>query len=125
LLTLPLLGIETADFARVHGTIDTIRRELRAGGPLLYRYPPGTDGLPGTEGTFLPCSFWLVLALAASGRAEEAMPLFDELIQLAGPLGLFAEQIHPDSHRHLGNYPQARTQVALIQAALALRGAVR
>ena len=106
---------------RPGGTIDTIRRELSAGGPLLYRYPPGTDGLPGTEGAFLPCSFWLVQALAASGRAEEAMPLFDEIVQLAGPLGLFAEQIHPDSHHQLGNYPQALTHAALIQAALALR----
>jgi hypothetical protein len=68
LLVLPLLGIEDAESARVRGTIDAIRKELSAGGPLLYRYPPGRDGLPGTEGAFLPCSFWLVQALASTGR---------------------------------------------------------
>ena len=68
LLVLPLLGIEDVDSPRVRGTIDAIRDELSAGGPLLYRYPPGRDGLPGTEGAFLPCSFWLVQALARTGR---------------------------------------------------------
>jgi GH15 family glucan-1,4-alpha-glucosidase len=122
-LVLPLLGIEPLDSPRVGGTIDAIRRELGASGPLLYRYPPGHDGLAGTEGAFLPCSFWLVQALAKTGRRTEASELLAELMELASPLGLYAEQMDPTSRRHLGNYPQALTHAALVQAALALRDA--
>jgi GH15 family glucan-1,4-alpha-glucosidase len=91
--------------------------------PLLYRYPPGQDGLPGTEGAFLPCSFWLVQALATTGCVDEAAQLFDDLLELANPLGLLPEEIDPTSHGYLGNYPQALTHAALIQAALAIRDA--
>jgi GH15 family glucan-1,4-alpha-glucosidase len=122
-LVLPLLGIEPPDSPRVRGTIDAVARELGASGPLLYRYPPGRDGLPGGEGAFLPCSFWLVQALAASGRAAEAAERFAALLALASPLGLYAEEMDPTSRRHLGNYPQALTHAALVQAALALRDA--
>ncbi len=122
-LVLPLLGIEPPDSPRVHGTIDAIRRELGAGGPLLYRYPPGRDGLAGTEGAFLPCSFWLAQALARTGRRTEAADLLAELVALASPLGLYAEEMDPSSRRHLGNYPQALTHSALVQAALAIRDA--
>jgi GH15 family glucan-1,4-alpha-glucosidase len=122
-LVLPLLGIEPPDSPRVHGTIDAIRRELRASGPLLYRYPPGQDGLPGTEGAFLPCSFWLAQALAKTGRRTEASELLAELVALASPLGLYAEEMDPISRHHLGNYPQALTHAALVQAALALKDA--
>jgi GH15 family glucan-1,4-alpha-glucosidase len=124
-LVLPLLGIEAPDSPRVHSTIDAITRELGASGPLLYRYPPGHDGLPGTEGAFLPCSFWLVQALAKSGRQSEAAERFAQLLALASPLGLYAEEIDPTSRQHLGNYPQALTHAALVQAALALRDAER
>jgi GH15 family glucan-1,4-alpha-glucosidase len=117
------LGVEPLDSPRVRGTIDAIHRELCASGPLLYRYPPGKDGLPGTEGAFLPCSFWLVQALAKTGRREEATELLDELVALASPLGLYAEEVDPGSRRHLGNYPQALTHAALVQAALAIRNA--
>ncbi len=123
LLVLPLLGIEPADSPRVRGTIDAVRRELAAGGPLLYRYPPGRDGLPGTEAAFVPCSFWLVQALAKSGRPGEAAALFDALVDLGSPLGLYAEEIDPVNHRLLGNFPQALSHAALVQAALALRDA--
>ena len=122
-LVLPLLGLEPRDSPRVRATIDAMRRELSAGGPLLYRYPPGRDGLPGTEGAFLPCSFWLVQALASTGRVDEAAQLFAELLELANPLGLYAEEIDPSNHGYLGNYPQALTHAALIQAALAIRDA--
>src|SRR5439155_26371652 len=121
LLILPLLGIEPAESPRVRGTIDAIRRELGAGGPLLYRYPPGQDGLAGTEGAFLACSLWLAQALAISGRVAEAMELFEALVELSSPLGLYAEEMDPATGRHLGNYPQALTHAALVQAALALR----
>jgi len=121
LLILPLLGIEDVDSPRVRGTIDAIREELSAGGPLLYRYPPGRDGLPGTEGAFLPCSFWLVQALARTGRRSEAVELFQALLGHASPLGLYAEEMDPSSGAHLGNFPQTLTHAALVQAALAIR----
>jgi GH15 family glucan-1,4-alpha-glucosidase len=123
LLILPLLGIEAPGSERVHGTIDAIHKELAAGGPLLYRYPPGADGLPGTEGAFLPCSFWLVQALAVTGRRREAVALFEELLQLATPLDLYSEEMDPSTGAYLGNFPQALTHAALVQAALALRDA--
>ena len=116
----PLLELEPASSARVVGTVDAIRRQLSAGGPLLYRYPPGTDGLAGGEGAFLPCSFWLVQALARTGRPDEAEALLDELLPLGGPLGLFGEEMDPATGEHLGNYPQALTHAALVQAVLAL-----
>lgn len=121
LLVLPLLGLDDPHSPRLTGTIDSIRAELGAGGPLLYRYPPGEDGLAGTEGAFLPCSFWMVQALALVGRVRDAHGLFDELATLASPLGLYAEQMDPATNAHLGNIPQALTHSALVQAALALR----
>ncbi|HSK25620.1 MAG TPA: glycoside hydrolase family 15 protein [Jiangellales bacterium] len=121
LLVLPLLGIEDVDSPRVRGTIDAIRDELSAGGPFLYRYPPGRDGLPGAEGAFLPCSFWLVQALAGTGRHPEAVELFQALLSHASPLGLYAEEMDPATGTHLGNFPQTLTHAALIQAALSLR----
>jgi GH15 family glucan-1,4-alpha-glucosidase len=121
MLLLPLLDFEPADSPHVRGTVDAIAQQLGAGGPLVYRYPPRQDGLPGTEGAFLPCSFWLVQALARTGRTAEGHELFDELSALASPLGLYAEEMDPASNRHLGNYPQALTHAALLQAALSLR----
>ena len=123
LLILPLLGIEEPAAPRVRGTISAIEHGLDAGGPLLYRYSPGSDGLPGGEGAFLPCAFWLVQALAASGRVDDAVERFEALVRLASPLGLYAEEIDPATHEHLGNFPQALTHAALVQAALALRDA--
>jgi GH15 family glucan-1,4-alpha-glucosidase len=123
LLILPLLGIEDVDSSRVRGTIDAIREELSAGGPFLYRYPPGRDGLPGIEGAFLPCSFWLVQALARTGRRLEAVELFQALLGHASPLGLYAEEMDPSTGTHVGNFPQTLTHAALIQAALAIREA--
>ncbi|MGV9804891.1 glycoside hydrolase family 15 protein [Micromonospora chersina] len=123
LLVLPLLDLDSADSPRVRGTIDAVRDRLSAGGPLLYRYPPGRDGLPGGEGAFLPCSFWLVQALARTGRRREAVELFQTLLEHASPLGLYAEEMNPATGAHLGNYPQTLTHAALVQAALAIRDA--
>jgi GH15 family glucan-1,4-alpha-glucosidase len=123
LLVLPLLGLEPSGSPRVVATIDAVRRELSAGGPLLYRYPPGDDGLAGSEGAFLPCSFWLAQALAASGAVDEAVGLVEQLRDLAGPLGLYAEEADPASGDMLGNYPQALTHAALVQSVLAIRDA--
>ncbi len=100
-----------------------MRRELSAGGPLLYRYTAGEDGLAGGEGAFLPCSFWLAQALAASGAVDEAVEVFEQLLAIPGPLGLFAEEADPTSGEQLGNYPQAFTHATLVQAALAIRDA--
>ena len=121
LLVLPLIGLEDPHSARVRGTVQSIRERLSAGGPLVYRYPPGRDGLPGTEGAFLPCSFWLVQALSCVGRRDEAIAVFEDLLDRASPLGLYAEEMDPTTGAHLGNYPQALTHAALVQAALALR----
>ncbi|MEE6308015.1 glycoside hydrolase family 15 protein [Plantactinospora veratri] len=123
LLVLPLLGIEDPDSPRVERTIAAIRSDLGAGGALLYRYPPGRDGLPGSEAAFLPCSFWLVQALAGTGRRAEAVELFRALLDRASPLGLYAEEMDPVTGAHLGNYPQTLTHAALVQAVLAIRSA--
>jgi GH15 family glucan-1,4-alpha-glucosidase len=103
----------------VRNTIDAVARHFTAGGPLFYRYPPGRDHLPGTEGAFPPCSFWLVQALAATVSTAEASRLFDELSALASPLGLYAH-IDAATNRRLGNYPQALTHAPFLQAALSL-----
>jgi GH15 family glucan-1,4-alpha-glucosidase len=125
LLVLPLIGLDEPGSPRVRGTVDAIRDQLSAGAPFLYRYPPGQDGLPGTEGAFLPCSFWLVQALARTGRQREAVELFEELLDCASPLGLYSEEMDPVTRGLLGNYPQALTHAAVIQAVLALRYPLR
>jgi hypothetical protein len=117
----PGCGTQTA---RVHGYYERTAADVPAGGRRVLvrvRYPPGTDGLPGGEGAFLPCSFWLIQALATTGQAQEAAELFEQLLVLASPVGLYGEEMDPATHAHLGNYPQALTHAALVQAALALR----
>ncbi|MFP3459746.1 glycoside hydrolase family 15 protein [Arthrobacter globiformis] len=123
LLILPVTGFEDPNSGRLRGTVDAVWAELSAGYPFLYRYPPGQDGLPGDEGAFLPCSFWLVQALALTGRAAEAAQMFEALLGITGPLGLFSEEADAATGTLLGNYPQAMTHAALVQAALALRDA--
>ncbi|MFI6263043.1 glycoside hydrolase family 15 protein [Micromonospora sp. NPDC051006] len=123
LLVLPLLDLESVESPRVRGTIDAVRDRLSAGPSLLYRYPPGRDGLPGAEGAFLPCSFWLVQALARTGRRVEAVEMFQSMLNYASPLGLYAEELDPATGAQVGNYPQTLTHAALVQAALAIRDA--
>lgn len=125
MLLLPIVALEPPGSALVARTIDAIAHDLDAGGPLLFRYPPGRDGLAGTEGAFLPCAFWLVQALAATGRVAEAIDRFTALLGLATPLGLYAEELDPTTGAHLGNFPQALTHAALVQSALAIRDAIR
>ncbi len=119
ILLLPLKGFLPARDHRIRGTVDAIRRELEVGDGLLLRYRT-VDGLRGEEGAFLMCSFWLVEVLARMGDLDEAIRLFERLLSLAGPLGLFAEEIDPVTHDHLGNYPQGFTHMGLIGAATAI-----
>ena len=104
--------------ARIASTIEAIRTGLGRG-PLVYRYT-GEDGLTGGEGVFLCCSFWLVEALALAGRQAEAAETMDALIGLANDVGLYAEEIDPDSHAFLGNFPQGLVHLALVSAARAM-----
>ena len=122
-LLLPIVGFLPADDPRVQGTIDAIVDRLATEDGLVYRYD-GEDGLAGEEGAFMLCSFWLVDALALSGRIEEARRVFESVTEYATPLGLFAEEIDPETGEHRGNFPQAFSHVGLINSALSLGRAV-
>jgi len=107
----------TPDHPWVIGTVETIVREL-AHGDLLYRYRR-PDGLTSPEGAFVICSFWLVEALARIGRLDEAHRRFEQLLARANDVGLYAEEIDPETGEHLGNFPQAFSHIGLVSAALA------
>jgi GH15 family glucan-1,4-alpha-glucosidase len=120
-LMFPLMRFLSPTDPRMLSTLDAIRREL-VSDSLVYRYAIGKaahDGLPGGEGTFSICSFWLVEAITRAGRLEEAQFLFEKMLTYANHLGLYAEQISP-SGEALGNFPQAFTHLALISAAFEL-----
>jgi GH15 family glucan-1,4-alpha-glucosidase len=118
LLLAVLAKYDRADSPRLLGTVDAVRSELRRG-PLLHRYT-GDDGLPGEDGGFVACSFWLVEALARQGRVDEAAALMDEMVSLTNDVGLFAEEINSETGEFLGNFPQGLSHLALINAAVAL-----
>ncbi len=113
-----LFGYAPPADERLRSTVDAIGERL-AHGPFVARYT-GDDGLAGTEGAFLACSFWLVEALARTGRRARATALFEELLTHANDVGLYAEEVDPDSGAFLGNFPQGLTHLALISAATAL-----
>ncbi len=117
LLLIPLLRFLRPDDARVRDTVNAIATELTEHG-LVCRYKVGEtdDGLRGEEGTFLICSFWLVSALSEIGEPQRARELCERLLEAAGWLDLYAEELEAESGRHLGNFPQAFTHLALINA---------
>ena len=123
-LNIPLVGFLPGADDRVTGTIDAVWRELgRDGFVSRYSTAESDDGLPGDEGQFLACSFWLVSALALNGRAEEARGLFERLLGLANDLGLLAEEYDVGRGRQVGNFPQAFSHLTLILAARAITAA--
>ena len=119
-----VLRISRMNFLDLHGErlgslVDAIRDELDAGGGLLYRY----SGQQRAEGAFVACSFWLVEALARAGRVEEARKTMREVLARRNDVGLFAEEIDPETGAFLGNFPQGLSHLALINAAAAIRRA--
>jgi alpha,alpha-trehalase len=103
---------------RMHATVEAIANDLTENGFVLrYRTDETDDGLSGKEGTFLICSFWLVSALAIVGELQRARDLMEKLLRIASPLGLYAEEFDADTGRHLGNFPQAFSHLALMDAA--------
>ncbi|MEU7914225.1 glycoside hydrolase family 15 protein [Microbispora bryophytorum] len=125
LLQIPIVGFLPPDDPRVIGTVEAIERELMTDGFVL-RYPLAednpVDGLPGGEGAFLACSFWLAEARAMIGRHDDAVELFERLIALTNDVGLLAEEYDPQTGRQLGNFPQAFSHIHLIRTARALAG---
>jgi GH15 family glucan-1,4-alpha-glucosidase len=117
-LAIPRIGFLPATDPRVLSTIDRIQQVLGESG-LVHRYC-GADGIPGTEGTFTLCTFWLVDALALAGRLEEAHAAFERLAGYANDVGLLSEEVDPRSGELLGNFPQGFTHLALISAAVNL-----
>jgi GH15 family glucan-1,4-alpha-glucosidase len=113
-----IFGFLPRDDKRLRNTVFAIADELTENGFVLrYRTDETDDGLSGKEGTFLICSFWLVSALAIIGEMQQARDLMERLLRVASPLGLYAEEFDVDSGRHLGNFPQAFSHLALIEAA--------
>ena len=126
LLQLALVGFLPNADARMRGTMAFVRSELTSNGLLLrYRSDRPTDGLPAGEGAFLLCSFWLVEALALDGHLDEATTLFERLLDVRNDLGLLAEEYDPNTDRLLGNFPQAFSHIALVNAATTLAQTTR
>jgi GH15 family glucan-1,4-alpha-glucosidase len=113
-----IFGFLPHDDPRLRATVLAIEEELTENGFVLrYKTDETDDGLSGKEGTFLICSFWLVSALAIVGEQQKARDMMERLLRIASPLGLYAEEFETGSARHLGNFPQAFSHLALIEAA--------
>jgi GH15 family glucan-1,4-alpha-glucosidase len=118
LLLAPLFGFLPGTDERMRNTVEAIDSELtELGFVLRYKTDETDDGLSGKEGTFLICSFWLVSAFAAVGEMDRATSLMERLLRIRSPLGLYAEEFEVERARHLGNFPQAFSHLALIEAA--------
>jgi alpha,alpha-trehalase len=113
-----IFGFLPADDPRMRSTVLAVADDLTDQGFVLrYKTDETDDGLSGKEGTFLICSFWLVSALAIVGEEQRAVDLMERLLRVASPLALYAEEFDADTGRHLGNFPQAFSHLALIEAA--------
>jgi GH15 family glucan-1,4-alpha-glucosidase len=113
-----IFGFLAPDDDRLRATVLAIADELTEDGFVLrYRTDETDDGLSGKEGTFLICSFWLVSALAVIGEEQRARDLLERLIRISSPLGLYAEEFDTETGHHLGNFPQAFSHLAMIEAA--------
>ena len=121
-LRLPMLGVMPAADPRMRSTVERIERGLVRNG-LVYRYLDSDDGLPGGEGTFAICTFWLVNNYVMQGRLDEAERVFGHVLSYANDLGLFAEELEPATGEQLGNFPQGFTHIALVNSALRLAAA--
>ena len=117
-LLIPIFGFLPFDDPRVVSTVEAVRRELGRDG-FLYRYR-AEDGLPGSEGRFLICSFWLIDNLIGQGRDDEAERLLNDMKRAAGTLGLFSEEYNVESREALGNYPQALSHIGYVNSVAAL-----
>jgi GH15 family glucan-1,4-alpha-glucosidase len=123
ILLMPVVGFLPATDERFVSSVEAIRRELTVDGLVLRYRPRGdgdVDGLPGGEGVFLPCSFWLADALALQGKTDDARELFERLLDLRNDVGLLSEEYDPAAGRQLGNFPQAFTHLTLVNTALLL-----
>jgi GH15 family glucan-1,4-alpha-glucosidase len=120
LLLMPLVRFLPPQDERVRNTVMAIADELADEGGLILRYrtEETDDGLSGREGSFLICSFWLVSALSEIGELDRARRMCERILGYASPLGLYAEEFDARTGRHLGNYPQAFTHLALINAVM-------
>ena len=117
MLLAPLLRFLPADDPRIRATVLAIADELTDDGLVLrYRPEETDDGLEGQEATFAICSFWLVSALTEIGELDRARELCERMLSYASPLGLYAEELDPRTGRHWGNFPQAFTHLAQINA---------
>jgi alpha,alpha-trehalase len=117
-LLLPFLGFLDFRHPRIEGTIDATLKELTEG-PFVYRYR-NKDNLPGEEGAFTLCTFWLIEALTLSGRLGQAREYFMEMMKYANHVGIRSEEIDPGTGKFLGNIPQGLTQIGFINSALFL-----
>jgi GH15 family glucan-1,4-alpha-glucosidase len=126
-LMLALVGFLPADDPRMLATIEAAERELTDDRGLVYRYrnEGEVDGLAGSEGTFLLCTFWLAEALALAGKADRAREVFERAIAFANDVGLLSEEVDEESGELLGNFPQAFSHIGLVNAAWAISQAER
>jgi len=123
LLLMPMTGFLPPTDPRVSGTLKAIEQQLMSGGLVLrYNTVESSDGLPPGEGVFLACSFWMVRALQLQGRDADARKLFERVLSLANDVGLLAEEYDPVARRLVGNFPQALSHIALVNAAFNLGG---
>lgn len=119
LLVLPLVDYCKASSSKMKSTVESIEKHLQKNS-FVYRYLNVDDGLPGKEGAFIICNFWLIENLAKSGNVDKAIDLFNETIKYSAPAGLLSEEIDPDTKELLGNYPQGFSHIGLINAVFAI-----